>query len=132
MRLSKKSFLVALASGALMFSASSALAKKDGPCKQDREALCKDVEHGEGRIAKCFKENEAKLSEGCKSHLAEKKEKMKEAMKEVHEACHQDVETHCGDETKGQGRIMKCLKKNKDQVSEACKAELKDLRGKRK
>lgn len=132
MQLNKKSFLAALAAGALLFSASNVLAKKDGPCKQDREALCKDAEHGQGRIAKCFKENEAKLSEACKMHLAEKKEKAKEAMKDVHEACHEDVENLCGDETKGKGRIVKCLKKNQEQVSEACKAELKELRGKRK
>jgi hypothetical protein len=40
-------------------------------CKEDYKKLCKDVKPGEGRIIKCLKENEAQLSEGCKTALAE-------------------------------------------------------------
>jgi hypothetical protein len=35
-------------------------------CKQDVENFCKDVRPGGGRILKCMKENEAKLSTECK------------------------------------------------------------------
>lgn len=124
-----------LALGAMMVAAAfttPALAKEDGPCKNDRETLCKGVEHGEGRLMKCFKDNEDKLSSECKAHMADKKEKMKEALKDISEACKSDVETHCGDVEKGKGRIMKCMKENKEKLSEGCKAEIKEKRGKRK
>lgn len=127
----KKIFLL----GAMLVATSLAVtshAKEDGPCKTDRETLCKDVEHGDGRMMKCFKDNEDKLSAGCKAHMAEKKEKMKEMMKEISESCKGDVETHCAHIEKGKGRIMKCMKENKEKLSDACKAEIKEQRGKRK
>jgi len=99
-----------------------------GPCAADREKLCAGVEKGGGQILKCLKENEAQLSTQCKAH----RESMKGAMKDIHDACEADVESLCGDTKKGKGRIMKCLKKNRDQVSEACKAELMEKKGMRK
>lgn len=105
----------------LFFSAGSlAYAMGDGPCAKDRESFCAGVETGGGAVMKCLKENEEKLSVECKAHQV----KMKEHMKDIHEACMDDVEKHCGDVKKGRGRIMKCLKKNKDVVSEACKSEM--------
>jgi Cysteine rich repeat len=38
-------------------------------CVADVKALCAGVERGEGRIAKCLKENESKLSAECKEKL---------------------------------------------------------------
>ncbi len=42
-------------------------------CKSDMQQYCKDVQMGGGRMGRCLKENEAKLSEGCKTALAPKK-----------------------------------------------------------
>lgn len=38
-------------------------------CQKDREALCKDVKPGGGRIMHCLKQNEAKLSPACKAEI---------------------------------------------------------------
>jgi hypothetical protein len=43
-------------------------------CKGDVDKLCKDVKLGGGRILKCLKENESKLSAQCKATLAKTKE----------------------------------------------------------
>lgn len=104
----------------------------DGPCKADREKLCGSTEKGGGQIMKCMKENEASLSAECKEHMASKKTEIKQAMKEVHAACEADVEALCSDVEKGKGRVMKCLKEKRDQVSEGCKAELKEKKENRK
>lgn len=110
----------------LFFSPLFAVA--EGPCKADRENLCSGVEAGEGRIAKCMKENESKLSEGCRSW----REARKGHMKGVKAACEDDVEKVCGDVKAGQGAIMKCLKENRDKVSEGCKAEFAKVKEGRK
>ncbi len=99
-----------------------------GPCEKDRETLCKGVEHGEGRIAKCMMDNKDKLSAECKAHH----EKMKEQMKDVKEVCHDDVEKLCADVKPGGGRIMKCMKEHKDVVSAACKQEVESAKEARK
>ncbi len=54
----------------LMFEAQEA-------CREDGEKLCEGLKSGEGRMFKCLKENEAKLSETCKSSLASGKERRK-------------------------------------------------------
>lgn len=100
----------------------------DGPCAKDRETLCKGVEQGEGRIHKCMKENKEKLSAECKAHV----ESMKDKMKDMKEACHDDAEKFCGDVKHGHGRMMKCMSSHKDELSAACKETVKDAKEMRK
>lgn len=38
-------------------------------CKVDMKKLCAGVEKGQGRIVQCLKQNTAKLSPACKSHV---------------------------------------------------------------
>lgn len=97
-------------------------------CRADVEKHCAGIEKGEGRIAQCLKTKEADLSAECKTEIANKKSKMKHAMKGMSEACEADMETHCGDIEGGHGRMMKCMKENRSKFSEACKSEMKDMR----
>ena len=41
-------------------------------CQTDMQQLCKGVEPGAGRIAHCLKENDSKLSQGCRSAIQHK------------------------------------------------------------
>lgn len=103
-------FVLSLFLGATVFA--------EGPCAQDRETYCKDVEHGGGAMFKCMKENEAKLSEDCKAHLAD--------MKDMKMNCHEDAEKLCpGMKRKA---MMKCMHKNHDKASEACQADWKEMK----
>ena len=43
------------------------IAVKD--CKNDVKKVCAGIEHGDGRIIKCLKENTEKLSPACKTHV---------------------------------------------------------------
>ncbi|KHD90027.1 MAG: hypothetical protein OM95_00440 [Bdellovibrio sp. ArHS] len=102
-----------------------------GVCAKDRETLCGNVEHGGGKVAQCMKDNQDKLSPECKAHM----EKAKETMKEVREACHDEMQKFCGDMKPGKGRMMKCMKENKEKFSAACQEEMasaKEMRKKRK
>lgn len=98
----------------------------EGPCSKDREALCAGVEPGEGRILKCLKENEAKLSPECKADW----EKHKSQLKGVKEVCHEDAQTLCPDLAKRE--LVRCLRSKRDQVSEACRNAWQALRPKKK
>jgi hypothetical protein len=97
-----------------------------GACKADIERLCKGVEGGGGRIAKCMKEHEADLSEGCKKAREESHARRKEQRKGMREACHADVEKLCADKRGGKGNMMSCLNENRAKLSPACAEKLPD------
>ncbi len=102
-------------------------AHAENPCEQDMTTLCGSVEPGEGRMMKCMSENKDKLSPACKAH----RDKMKAAMKEVKEACHDDFEKFCSEVKPGKGRVMKCMKEHKDEVSQGCKDEMAKMKHKK-
>jgi len=91
-----------------------------GACKDDVEKHCKDVKPGGGRILRCLKEHEADLSAGCK----EARTKMREHMKDIHDHCHGDVEKLCHDVKPGKRRVLRCLRRHKDALSEECKTAM--------
>lgn len=100
-------------------------AENVGPCHNDVQTLCKDIKPGGGRIIKCLKENEAKLSAECKAH----QEKRKEQFKEAKEVCAEDMKKHCADVKPGGGARAKCMRENKDKFSQACQDSMKNMRG---
>ena len=95
-------------------------AEVERPCMADFEKLCKDVQPGEGRVARCMKEHEKELSPGCKANI----EKAKERIKDVAEACRGDAENFCSDVEPGKGRILRCLKQHEGELSTSCKEQL--------
>jgi len=101
--------------------ASSALAAPS--CKADVAKLCPEVKPGGGRIAQCLKQNEAQVSAPCKERI-----KMVAAqLKEVKEACADDLQQYCASVKPGGGRIAQCLKEHKDKLSAECKKEIGEL-----
>ncbi len=98
-----------------------------GPCAGDVQKFCKDVKPGGGRIAICLKEHQNDLSPACKEKIAE----VKEEIKEVHEACQGDVQQFCKGVQPGGGRIARCLKEHKDELSAGCKGKIGEMKEKR-
>lgn len=103
----------------LALSASVA-AEEAKPCAEDAARLCKGVQAGEGRVARCMKEHESELSPACKANLAKAKEQIKEAA----DACKADMEKNCKDVKPGGGRILQCLKQHEATLSPECKEKL--------
>ena len=87
-------------------------------CGPDIQAYCAGVQQGEGRIARCLRANEAKLSPACRQGMA----KAGTLMKEVVMACEDDVHQFCAGAAPG--TTKECLKTNFRELSRGCKREL--------
>ncbi len=97
----------------------------NGPCAEDAAKFCKEVQPGGGRILNCMKEHENDLSPACKQHIAQVKERVKEAQA----ACQDDVMRFCQDVKPGGGRIIRCLKEHESELSPDCKAKVESRQG---
>ncbi len=93
-------------------------------CEGDINEFCQGVPPGGGRIAQCLQQEEKQLSPGCKLHIKE----LAEQVKEVHQACADDIMTYCADVKPRGGRIANCLAANLDYVSPECKSKISEQR----
>jgi Cysteine rich repeat len=114
----------AIAAGSVCLSVLFAGSAYAAPsCKADVAQFCAQVHPGGGRIAQCLKANEAQLSDGCKERI-----KMVAArLKEVKEACADDVQQFCAGVKMGGGRVAHCLKQHEDKLSAECKTAIADM-----
>jgi hypothetical protein len=96
------------------------------PCSDDLEKFCKDVQPGGGRIIECLENHENELSAACRVKFQDVMKRINEAK----EACAQDIENICKDVQPGGGRIARCLKENKEEISPECMEKLEIVMGK--
>jgi len=104
----------------LTMAAGVSAEEKSRPCVADAEKLCKGVQQGEGRVARCLKEHANELSPACKENIG----KLKEKVRDVAEACEDDAAKLCKDTKPGKGRILRCLKLHEGELSPACKKQM--------
>jgi len=118
------SVFIAVVAALILWTAGDIFAQGRGPCAEDAAKYCKDVQPGGGRMARCMKEHENDLSAACKEHIAQ----MKQGKKEIHEACQDDAMKLCKDVKPGGGRIARCLKEHREELSPGCREKLPEGR----
>jgi hypothetical protein len=114
--------MLALTGVAVAFS--FGIAAAEVPCAADVSKLCKNVAAGGGRIQACLKENEAKLSEGCRKSI----DGLVDEVKLLAVVCRWDLARHCSDVTPGAGRAVDCLAKNRGDLSPECAKQLQSMK----
>jgi Golgi apparatus protein 1 len=121
--------LVAVCGTVLFASAAVAQQQRmhDESCRADVERLCKDVPMGQGRIAKCLKDNESSVSAACKEHLAQMRERGKQRMEAFVQGCKSDIDQYCKDTARGQGKLVGCLREHSASLSASCKDQLAQI-----
>ena len=100
----------------------------DEACKADVEQYCKEVQPGQGRMMRCLRDNEGKLSASCKEQIAKMDQRRREMHQRMHgavEACKTEAQQYCKDVQPGGGRLTRCLMQHEAQLSEGCKGALK-------
>ncbi len=103
-----------------LLTASSASAA--GECKGDLARFCQGAQ-GPKQELECLKMNREQLSPQCKMHIVT----VLKAVKNVHEDCAPEIYAFCPGVQPGGGRVLKCLKAHKSELSPTCKAGIADM-----
>jgi hypothetical protein len=97
-------------------------------CKDDFKKFCSGVRPGRGRGWQCLKQHEAELAPACQEHLSRMRDRLEKKKEQISQACQADKEQFCKDVLPGDGRIAKCMKEHREQLSAGCKESMKNLR----
>ena len=92
-------------------------------CGQDIDKFCKKVPLGGGRMLQCLEQNGASVSAVCIQTIAYLKavvQKRATARVAVRRICDLDRRKFCGGIQEGDGNLMDCFKKVKQNVSKLC------------
>jgi len=98
-------------------------------CEKEITTYCEDVTPGEGRILACLYAHEDKLTGRCEYALydaAVQLERVVAALTYVTNECRDDLKAYCADVKPGEGRLIDCIEKNNEKVSDRCKQAIKD------
>ncbi len=98
-------------------------------CENDIQKFCSQVTPGDGRLLHCMAAHEDKISGQCEYALyqaATLLEQLSMAIAYVARECRTEIETHCSDVLVGEGRILVCLDKHEEEVSDGCKKAIAD------
>ena len=99
-------------------------------CKTEIDTYCKGVKPGEGRILACLYANQEKLSNRCEYALYDAASQLQQAITAINylaSECRDDLKTFCSDVKPGEGRLLDCIGKNKEKISNRCKQAIKDV-----
>ena len=100
-------------------------------CKNEITTYCKDVTLGEGRLLACLYAYNDKLSGRCEYALYDAAAQLERAIASltyVANECDNDLEKYCSSIKPGEGRLLKCIKKHENEISERCTQAIKDVR----
>ena len=115
----RNAMFTALASGALALGSGLALGESaQQACAPDIQKFCAGVPQGEGRVAGCLRSHRQEVTPACQHGMAQ----MTAMMKEVVQACEDDLHRYCAGAAPGTAR--ECLKTNFRELSRPCKREL--------
>jgi hypothetical protein len=99
-------------------------------CKKELETLCEGVTPGEGRVLACLYAYGDKISGQCEYALydaAAQLERAVAALTYMANECADDLDQFCGDVAVGEGRLLECLDKQSEKVSQRCKDAVTDV-----
>jgi hypothetical protein len=99
------------------------IARMESSCAEDIKKYCSTVTPGEGRMLHCMQAHEDKISPKCAYDLnvaALNVQLAADRLKDVENACRDDIAKVCGTTQPGQGRLAACLVANKAAISQNC------------
>jgi OOP family OmpA-OmpF porin len=106
-----------------------AIDKLGASCGKDIEKLCKRTNLGGGRMTQCLDQNRAVVSSNCRTSVAEMTALLTtraQARATVLRVCDVDIRRFCPGIQPGDGNLMECFYKAKQNMSPSCRKAVAD------
>ena len=116
----------------VVFLGGIAVAQQKVPegCNKEVETYCKNVTPGKGRILSCLYAYEDKISTECQIALCDAVPALEKALVTLNYLageCRDDLKKYCSDVKPGEGRLINCIDKKKDVITERCKTAFDEI-----
>lgn len=98
-------------------------------CSKDIEKFCKKTNLGGGRMTQCLEQNRAAVSAGCRASVSDVAMLLRtrsRARAEVMSICNVDIRKFCPGMQAGDGNLMECFYKARQNMSAACQKSVSD------
>jgi Cysteine rich repeat len=118
--LSRRALLAAGILVTVVTTSSRAASTEILSCMEEIENYCKVVQPGAGRIIQCLDVQGKELTPVCR----EKVDKALARFEEAKNICAEDIRKYCSEVKPGEGRVLKCMKAQKELISPACRKEV--------
>jgi hypothetical protein len=89
-------------------------------CMDEIEKFCKDIPPGKGELLLCLSKRKPELSRLCSDKIEMHLAKMEEAKR----ICAADIQKFCPGVEPGQGRLLKCMQPQLENISPACREKV--------
>ncbi len=99
-------------------------------CEEEVETYCGNVTPGEGRLLVCLYAYNDKISTRCGYALfnaSTQLERVLNALSYMANECSDDLKKYCSDVKPGEGRLIDCIAKKKDVITDRCKNAIRDV-----
>jgi len=99
-------------------------------CSKEVETYCKNVTPGNGRLLSCLYAYEDQISTQCQMALCDAVPALERALTTLSYLageCRDDLKIYCSDVKSGRGRLINCLDKKKNMLSERCKTAFDEI-----
>ena len=99
-------------------------------CEKELKTYCSDVQPGEGRLLACLYAHNDQISGRCEYAVYDAAAQLEQAIAAityVASECNDDLQTLCADVEVGEGRVIECMEKNKEKLSQRCKQAIDDV-----
>jgi len=123
-------FCVVLIGGLAVAQQKARVEKVLDGCSKEVEAYCKEVTPGKGRLLSCLYAYEDKISTRCQIALCEAVPALEMALTTLSYLageCRDDLIKHCSDVRVGEGRLIKCLDKKRDVLTDRCRTAVEEV-----
>jgi OOP family OmpA-OmpF porin len=116
-------------SGAQSIGYAQAIGQLGASCGKDIDKLCKKTNLGGGRVTQCLDQNRAAVSSGCKASVTEMAVLLStraQARVAVLRVCDADIRRFCSGIQPGDGNLMECFYKARQNMNPACQKAVAD------